>query len=473
MKQQGALEVADGIRRMPTTGSRLLVEAFATTGGLSLLFMLVYGGANWLTSLRSDVGTWYFAWEKYIPLVPLFVVPYMSIDLFFAAAPFVCSDRCELRTFRRRIALSIVLAGICFLLFPLKLGFERPKLDGWIGSAFGWFFATDMPYNLCPSLHIALRTILADTYARHTRGPLNVMTATWFSLIGFSTLFTHQHHLVDVVGGFVLAAVCFYLVPSASQSRLVTPNWRIAGYYAAACAALAGFTAWLWPWGAILIWPAAACAIATSAYCGLGPAIYRKTNGRLPLSTRIVLAPLVIGQQLSLRYYRRQCRAWDEAAPNVWIGRCLSDREAHEATGAGVAAVLDVTAEFSEAAPFLGTKYLNVPILDLTAPTPEQLQQCVDFIATQAPHGVVYVHCKIGYSRSAAVVGSYLLSASLANSAEQAISHLRVVRPSIVIRPEAQQAIADFATSLAATTTKAQRQEEIYPQITQMAADCT
>ena len=28
----------------------------------------------------------------------------------------------------------------------------------------------DKPYNLCPSLHIALRTILAVTYARHTRG---------------------------------------------------------------------------------------------------------------------------------------------------------------------------------------------------------------------------------------------------------------------------------------------------------------
>jgi len=33
----------------------------------------------------------------------------------------------------------------------------------------------------------------------------------WFILIGFSTLLTCQHHFVDIAGGFVLAAICFYL----------------------------------------------------------------------------------------------------------------------------------------------------------------------------------------------------------------------------------------------------------------------
>ena len=194
-----------------------------------------------------------------------------------------------------------------------------------------------------------------------------------------------------------------------------------------------------------MLWPAAACFIATIGYFGFGPAIYRKTDGRFPLSTRLVLAPLLLGQKLSLRYYSRQCRAWDEAAPNVWIGRQLSDREAADAIRAGVIAVLDLTAEFSEAPPFLTTRYLNVPILDLTAPTHEQLDRCIAFIDDNARHGVVYVHCKIGYSRTAAVVGCYLLASRIAASADEAIARLRTARPSIIIRPEAIEALRDFA----------------------------
>ena len=313
-----------------------MLEAAAASVGLSLLFVVVYSGTNWFTSLRSDVGTWYFDWERFIPFVPLMVVPYMSIDLFFAAAPFLCRDRRELRTFSWRIGLAIVAAGIFFLAMPLKLGVTRPRLDGWLGAAFGWFFAADLPYNLCPSLHIALRTILAETYARHTSRYWRIAAAIWFSLIGFSALLTYQHHVVDVAGGFILAAVCFYLVPSIPQQRTVTPNRQIGLYYLLAAVAMTIAALLLRSWAMLLLWPAAACFIATIGYFGFGPAIYRKTDGRFPLSTRLVLAPLLLGQKLSLRYYSRQCRAWDEAAPNVWIGRQLSDREAADAIRAGV-----------------------------------------------------------------------------------------------------------------------------------------
>ncbi len=439
-----------GITR--TSGSRLAIEAAATSLGLSLLFVLVYSGTNWLASLRPNVGTWYFEWERWIPFVPLMVIPYMSIDLFFAAAPFLCTDRSELKTFRRRIAFVIVVAGVCFLVAPLQLGIARPRLEGWIGTAFGWFFANDMPYNLCPSLHIALRTILAETYARHASGVWRIASVIWFSLVGLSTLLTYQHHIVDVAGGFVLAAFCFYLLPAKQQERCVTPNPRIALYYFAG-AMTAGIAAVaLWPGGSILLWPAIACLIATAAYRGFGPAIYCKTDGWLPISTRIVLAPLLIGQRLSLWYYRRQCRAWDAATPQVWIGRMLTNREAAEAVSAGVTAVLDLTAEFSETPWLLTSEYLNVPILDLTAPTVQQLKRCVDLISCHAARGIVYVHCKIGYSRSAAVVGSYLLASGYVASAEEAIARLRTVRPSIIIRPEAIRALTDFAESLRLTS---------------------
>src|SRR5271155_2272286 len=108
----------------------LMTRAARTSALLSLLFVVVYGGTNWWTAQRPDaaVRTWYFAWEPAaIPSLPLLIVPYMSIDLFFLAAAFLCRDERELRVSMRRVVFSIFVAAAFFLLVPLKLAWpERP-----------------------------------------------------------------------------------------------------------------------------------------------------------------------------------------------------------------------------------------------------------------------------------------------------------------------------------------------------------
>ena len=412
-------------------------RALASAVGLSVLFFVVYGGTSYITSLRTDVPTVYLGWEKYIPFVPLMVIPYMSIDFFFFGAPFLCRTRPELSLFSKRIALAIILAGICFLLFPLQLARERPIADGAIGAIYNWFTQYDRPYNLCPSLHIALRTILAEIYARHTRGLVNYATRFWFSLIGLSTLLTWQHHVVDVIGGFVLAAVCFYVVHLSPWRLAVVQNVRVGLIYAALTILFVGLCVIFWPWGIFLAWPALATGLVTAGYFGLGPAIFRKSEGGLPFSARIILAPVLFGQWLSLLHYKRHCRAWDELAPYVWIGRKLTDCEAADAVAQGVTAVIDLTGEFTEPSAFRAINYLNLPVLDLTAPTPDQLQIATDFISREREQGTVYIHCKIGYSRTAAVAGAWLIKSGIAADAEDAIERLKKVRPTIVVREEA------------------------------------
>ena len=173
--------------------------------------MVIYGGCSWITAHRSDVRTWYYSWESIIPFVPLMIIPYMSINLFFVCGPFLCRNQNELRVLSQRIAFAILVAGACFLLIPLRFSGVRPQPGDWTGVIFRFLHICDQPYNLLPSLHIVFRTILADFYARHTNGVTRLASHVWFILIGFSTLLTYQHHLVDIVGGFVLAAICFYL----------------------------------------------------------------------------------------------------------------------------------------------------------------------------------------------------------------------------------------------------------------------
>jgi protein-tyrosine phosphatase/membrane-associated phospholipid phosphatase len=430
------------------------IKALAASAGLSVLFLVVYSGCNWITTRRGDVRTFYFSWEHAIPFVPLMILPYMSIDLFFVAAPFLFRTNRELQIFSRRIVAAILIAALCFLLFPLRFAFPRPQAEGWLGAIFDWFRSLDAPHNLLPSLHAAFCLLLADVYARHLRGAWFYAAMTWFVLIGLSPLLTYQHHVIDIVGGFVLAGFCFYFFNESSPGPVVS-NRRVGGYNAVGSSIALILAVILWPWGIFFLWPGTALGLVAAAYFGAGPGIFRKRHGTLPWSTCFVFGPYLLGQYLSLQYYRRQCRMWDEVTSRVWIGRKLSKREEKRALRAGVTAVLDLTAEFSEGEPFRSVTYLNIPVLDLTAPTSEQLQEMAAFITERSLSGIVYVHCKIGYSRSAAAVAAYLIMSGEATFSE-AMAVLRKVRPSIVIRPEIVSAVTEFASHRTASPAAAE-----------------
>lgn len=419
-------------------------KALVVSAGLSGLFLIVYGGCNWITAHRGNVGTFYFEWEHKIPFLPLFILPYMSIDLFFVAAPFLSRTDRELSIFAKRIAAAISVAGICFLLFPLRFAFPRPHGHGWPGALFDWFRGMDAPYNLLPSLHAAFTLVLIDIYFRHTRGVIRLATMTWFVLIALSPVLTYQHHLIDIVGGFVLAGYCFYVFREGSYAAPGVTNNRVGWYYAAAAAVVLIMGAIFWPWGVLLLWPAIALGIVATAYFKAGPIVFHKGEGKLPWSTRFVLAPCLVGQYLSLLYYRSRCRSWDKVTPQIWIGAKLGCRSANKALCSGVVSVLDLTAEFSEAKPFRKINYRNIPVMDLTAPTQEQLVEMSKFIGNHSGNGAVYVHCKIGYSRSAAAVAAYLIMGGKVKTAEEAFAIIRRVRPSVVIRPEVRSALSEF-----------------------------
>jgi hypothetical protein len=140
--------------------------ALRSTVITSLLFVVVYNVTNQLTHLRSDTGTWAFEWERLWPVVPWMIVPYWSIDLLFILAPFLSRTHEEIALHHKRIVFVIVGGGLTFLLIPLQFTFPRPQVEGIFAPWFTALYTFDHPHNLFPSLHIALRTLLADFYGR-------------------------------------------------------------------------------------------------------------------------------------------------------------------------------------------------------------------------------------------------------------------------------------------------------------------
>ncbi|MFO0914525.1 MAG: phosphatase PAP2/dual specificity phosphatase family protein [Pirellulales bacterium] len=429
-----------------------LRDGLITSIALSTLFVVVYGGTNWWTAQRpaAEVGTWFMDWElKLVPFVALLIVPYMSVDLFFFGAALLCESDEQRRVFARRVVFAIAVATTFFVLMPLRLAWPaRPVIPGWFGqfveASCRAPLVMEFPHNLFPSLHVTLCTLLADHYSRHTRGVMRRALQVWFFLIAISTWLTWQHHLVDLAGGLLLAAFAFHLFRESSEPAAVVPDYRIGARYAGGAAALALVVPWCLPWGVFLLWPAASLALAAAGYWGLGPWVYHKSQGRLPLSSLVVMGPLVVGHYLSLLYYRRRSRPFDMVGPGVAAGRRLAPHEAEQALAQGVRSVLDLTAELPAASPLRHLPYRNVPVLDLTSPTREQLEESLAFIRQHVDQGVVLVHCKVGYSRTAAVVGAYLLATGQADDAEEALRKLQQARPGLIIRPETRSALTVY-----------------------------
>jgi hypothetical protein len=172
---------------------------------VGVAFFGVYPTMNWLTSLRGDVHSLFFATELDVPFVPEFVWIYLSMYALFFAPPFFL-DPPQLRRLGQELISSTLIAGITFLLLPARLGFTRvlPE-DPFYRELFAGMFSLDHPHNLVPSLHVVYSAAISLAIFRRVALPGRIFLASWLLLLVASTLLVHQHHVVDVVTGAALA----------------------------------------------------------------------------------------------------------------------------------------------------------------------------------------------------------------------------------------------------------------------------
>ena len=108
-------------------------------------------------------------------------------------------------------------------------------------------------------------------------------------------------------------------------------------------------------------------------------------------------------------------------------------------------AVLDMTGEFPRSRYTAGLAYHCQPQLDLFPLTEMQIETAVNNLSLLAQSGQVYVHCKLGYTRSTTVVVAWLIRAGLADNVEQALAAVRQARPQIVLREQTIAALTRWA----------------------------
>jgi hypothetical protein len=216
-------------RYFPNTTRRraIMIEAGIWFAIIAPIFCLAYSLCNWIASVRSDVVHLYFDWERYFPMIPVLIIPYLSIGLFIAASFFLCGSRQALRNHAYRMLLATVISCVCYLVFPVGFGLERPNVEGLLGYLFRVLNAVDRPFNETPSSHISLLLLIWPIYARRFSGWRKSVIDGWFTLIALSVFFTYQHHLIGALSGAIVAATSFALVPLSAN---LIKSTRRSGY---------------------------------------------------------------------------------------------------------------------------------------------------------------------------------------------------------------------------------------------------
>ena len=129
-----------------------------------------------------------------------------------------------------------------------------------------------------------------------------------------------------------------------------------------------------------------------------------------------------------------------QISPGLVLGGQYRRQGWRRIEAAGVTSVLNLRIEYCDReAGIAPAKYLRLPTADDEAPTLDQMEQGIAFIADQiGKGGGVYVHCGAGVGRAATMVAAHLVAQGL--QPEEAWARIRQVRP--FIRPTLRQRAA-------------------------------
>ena len=408
------------------------------------VFYATYGFANWLTAQRSDIPEIVFSWEHGIPFWAWSIVPYWSLNVFYALGFFLCSDTRQQHRYIAQLMTAQAVVVTCFLLFPLQFSWEKPFTQGLAGGLFASLAAFDQPYNQAPSLHIMLVLIVGRFYWYRLHGYWRLFWALWLGLIALSVLTTWQHHFIDIPTGVLAGALVLWALPWQKNEAMPSPllqriipsvkHYRWAGFYLLVSAAFAALSvlggAWLF-----LLWPAAAYLLLAVVYARFGAtALQKQASGQHAFAASLLLWPCRLGAYLNMRIWLRKQELSAEVMPGkVHIGSI-------RALGAFQAA-LDVCAELP--AKSWPENYVSLPMLDMVPPSAVELAQAADHLQNliDRKNGPVLVCCALGYGRSAAVVLTWLLRHGGFVDLQEAVALLKQVRPKMVLPLEVKAAV--------------------------------
>jgi membrane-associated phospholipid phosphatase len=183
-------------------------SAFVVWGGsLMLEWVVVYGGADWITELHAYRIELQMSLDRQIPFGPEMAIVYLSLFPMLWLSPFILQTPMRMKSFARALAVLIAVSGIGFLMLPTEPIRVSVVSNGVAGKIFRFADWINLTHNNFPSLHVGMAVLCAIYYSQSAPSIAIILVWLWALSIALSTLYTHQHYLLDVVAGIVLGQI--------------------------------------------------------------------------------------------------------------------------------------------------------------------------------------------------------------------------------------------------------------------------
>lgn len=166
------------------------------------LWALTYFGLRLVPHATNVAPSWDPVWRT--PYVSAFVIPYTAAYLLPTVLLFVPCDRGTFRRFCTAFALMMVISAPLFVLVPLVPPRVSHLGNGLLDRLLAAQYALDVDGNCFPSLHVSM-SVLTALAIGHCVPRWRAPALGVALLIAVSTVFVHQHYVVDALAGIVLA----------------------------------------------------------------------------------------------------------------------------------------------------------------------------------------------------------------------------------------------------------------------------
>jgi membrane-associated phospholipid phosphatase len=186
----------------------------------SALLIAVFLLYPWLNKRAANAHIIKLWIDDWIPLVPIFSIPYILYIPFLAITLGYFVFFTELY---QAITISFIfcigVASIIYFFYQTTV--PRPEITGidFSSQLLRYIYSKDQPYNCFPSLHTAL-SVLSFLYWIQVFPSVKWSMGAFVLSIVVSTVTLKQHYIPDAISGLILALASFYVSTLILGSRM-------------------------------------------------------------------------------------------------------------------------------------------------------------------------------------------------------------------------------------------------------------